>query len=112
MTTYGIRIYADARDRVGCWLESFDPDEHEPGVPFPTGSVTVTTNPLRALRFVDKLDAFAFWQTQSSVTPLRPDGRANRPLTAFTVSIEPLEDTDGDQDDPEAQDDQGAEDQP
>ena len=41
-----------------------------------------------ALRFEDHRAAFEYWRRQSTVRPLRADGRPNRPLTAFTVEIQ------------------------
>lgn len=45
-----------------------------------------------ALRFDDQREALVFWRQQSKVRPVRDDGQPNRPLTALTVSIEPLPD--------------------
>jgi len=44
-----------------------------------------------AQRFADKSAAFDFWQRQSRLRPKRPDGKDNRPLTAYTVEIEEVE---------------------
>lgn len=51
------------------------------------GKADWTTNPNKAKRFADKAEAFEYWQTQSKTHPTRPDGRPNRPLTAYTVEI-------------------------
>ena len=40
-----------------------------------------------AKRFPNPAAASAYWQTQSTTTPLRLDGKPNRPLTASTVEI-------------------------
>jgi hypothetical protein len=69
----------------GQWLKSFDPDAHAG-----RGDAVFTDRIEHALKFASKVDAMAFWNTQSKVRPLRPDGRPNKPLTAFTVEIETL----------------------
>lgn len=71
------------------YLKSFDPDVQGPDKPYPTGDLTVTLNPAHARRFETKGECFALWKLQSTVCPLRPDGRPNRPLSAYTISIEP-----------------------
>ena len=44
-----------------------------------------------AISFETQGEAIKYVCRQSEVRPLRDDGRPNRPLTAFTVSIEPVE---------------------
>ena len=80
MNDYGIRIVG-----VG-WLKYYDPDAGG-GV----GMISATTDPAEALRFPDKASAWACWQQQSTVRPLRADGTPNQPLTFYTVSIERLD---------------------
>ena len=53
------------------------------------GSFFFTTEPHDAKRFADNGEAFEFWRRQSTTRPRRPDGKPNRPMTAYTVSIEP-----------------------
>jgi len=53
-----------------------------------------TDKPEHAMRFKTLRDAMEFWRTQSTVKPLRPDGKPNRPLTASTISVFKLEQTD------------------
>lgn len=69
------------------WVTRFDPDVHAPGVPYPTGDGACSLDPRQALRFATIDDAFAFWRQRSTVTPTRPDGRPNRPLTVFMVTF-------------------------
>jgi hypothetical protein len=93
MTAYGIKILAGPAflaPMVGDWLEAFDYDEHAPGRPYPTGSGTSTDDPARAMRFESTLEAWEAWRRPSTVTPVRPDGKPNRPMTVFTISVEPL----------------------
>lgn len=52
------------------------------------GSARLTLVASEALAFPSMQEAFAFWRQQSTRRPLRPDGRPNRPLTAYTVEFE------------------------
>ena len=74
----------------GAYIKSFDPDEHAPGMPYPTGLVDVTKHRREALHFATAGDALAFICQQSKSVPLRPDGKPNRPLSALTLLIEPV----------------------
>jgi hypothetical protein len=38
--------------------------------------------------FPDTRAALEYWKRQSHTVPLRPDGKPNRPLTAYSVSVE------------------------
>lgn len=67
----------------GQYLCYYDPDAFDGG-----GSAEFTTEIINAKRFDSINKALDFWRKQSSVKPLRSDGRPNRPLTAFSVSIE------------------------
>ena len=42
----------------------------------------------KALRFETFTDAATAWKTQSKKRPFRDDGEPNRPLTAYSVTIE------------------------
>lgn len=48
-----------------------------------------TANPAAAAGFPSVVEALEFWKTVDPRRPVRPDGQPNRPLTAFTVSVEP-----------------------
>lgn len=54
------------------------------------GSVVTTSNLDEAVRFADAGAALEFWQRQSTVRPVRPDGKPNRPLTSYHVEVAPL----------------------
>ena len=65
-----------------CYLKAYDPDAHAG-----RGAVESTSWLSRALKFQTREEAFEFWRQPSTVQPLRADGKPNRPLTAFTVTI-------------------------
>ena len=68
------------------YLQDFDPDRHDG-----RGEIGTTRDRGKAMRFANAGEALETWRRPSEVRPLRPDGKPNRPLTAFTVEIEPLE---------------------
>jgi len=53
------------------------------------GAVTGTYDRAKAVQFATAAEAIAYWQAVSGVRPVRPDGQPNRPLTAYTVVVEP-----------------------
>jgi hypothetical protein len=54
------------------------------------GYVKFTTSLHDAMTFPTKGAAWEYWRSQSRTVPLRPDGKPNRPLTAYHVWIEEL----------------------
>lgn len=58
---------------------------------YPCGFALWTKNVDEAMKFDSPVEAWEFWKQQSTLVPLRPDGEPNRPLTFFSVSVEPLE---------------------
>lgn len=90
-TAFGILVLNAPFDRGGYpldpprWVTEFDADAFEG-----RGDMASHADPRKALRFPTAAEAFAFWRTQSTVRPLRDDGRPNRPLTACTVTIEEI----------------------
>jgi hypothetical protein len=86
MTDDGYVLYLPDQ---GGWLAEYDPDGGDPKVAYPTGTYAVTSELAHALRFPDAAGALACWQRQSLRTPLRPDGKPNRPLSALTVVVQP-----------------------
>lgn len=54
------------------------------------GMIAFTIEREQALAFDTFAEAMECWKRQSTVRPLRDDGRPNRPLTAFTC--QPVED--------------------
>jgi len=70
---------------LGQYVESFDPDGNDG-----RGELKVTRDRQSAKVFKNPGDAIRYWKQQSTVQPLRPDGKENRPLTAWTVATEAL----------------------
>ena len=69
------------------WLRALDVDAFA-GL----GHVTITHDRRKAMRFANVGEAWECWRRQSALVPLRPDGKPNRPLTAFTVTFDEIED--------------------
>lgn len=69
----------------GPYLMSYDPDGHD-GI----GDIVWTWDLVDAMYFADAIAALTTYRMQSTVCPRRDDGKPNRPLTAFTVSMEPI----------------------
>ena len=55
------------------------------------GYAAFTSDVAQAMTFPSLQEALEYWRRPSTVTPLRPDGRPNRPLTAYTVELQPIE---------------------
>jgi hypothetical protein len=89
MSAYGIRML-NGDGSSGQWLTFYDPDGGDQTLAYPTGDSKWSEQPARALRFDSIGDAVTYWRQQSTRTPFRPDGKPNRPLSALTISIEPL----------------------
>jgi hypothetical protein len=70
-------------DVTGQWLKSYDPEAHDG-----QGWAEWTDDPAQARVFPSRMAAFEAWRAVPRARPLRADGRMNRPLTAFTVTIE------------------------
>jgi hypothetical protein len=65
------------------YLKSFDVDANGG-----RGQIALTARTRDAMKFSGPGEAMATWRTQSKVLPLRPDGKPNRPLTAYHAQIE------------------------
>ena len=65
------------------YIKEFYPDTDELGL----GELVTTRDLGEAKQFASTEEAMEFWQQQSKRVPLRPDGRPNKPLTAYTVEI-------------------------
>ena len=64
----------------GQYLVSYDVEAHDG-----RGTAEFSESLYEAMRFPTAMAAILAWKTQSTVCPLREDGRPNRPLTAFTM---------------------------
>ena len=76
-------------DRTARWLKRFDPDAYDG-----RGLVEWTRDIREALKFPDYIAAKDYYIQQSTVRPLCDDGKPNRPLTGYTISLEDREDLD------------------
>jgi hypothetical protein len=67
----------------GQYVESYTPDGNEG-----RGRLVLTPHVQAAKRYTGHGAALAEWKRVSATHPTRPDGKPNRPMTAFTVRIE------------------------
>jgi hypothetical protein len=70
---------------IGNYLEWSDPNAN-----FGKGDDRWTPDPAKAKRFPTRDAAMECWRARSTLVPTRPDGRPNRPMTAYSVSAEEL----------------------
>jgi hypothetical protein len=68
------------------FLKSFDVDANDG-----RGEIVITDELSDAKLFDTFENAANVWKQQSAVKPFRPDGKANRPLTAYTVEFVQIE---------------------
>lgn len=45
----------------------------------------------QAKKFKSFEEAMACWKAQSTLVPFRPDGKPNRPMTAYSITVEKIE---------------------
>lgn len=69
-------------EHEGRYVSRYDINAHDG-----RGQVWTTDNPREAIHFMTPVRAMRFYQRVSTVKPTREDGKPNRPLTAFTVSV-------------------------
>jgi hypothetical protein len=67
---------------AGQFLKSYDPEAHQG-----RGDAEWTRDLQQAMVFPSQLAAWATWSLVPVSRPRRPDGRFNKPLTAFTIEI-------------------------
>ena len=72
----------NGKPKPGQFLAHFDPEAMD-GM----GVAEFTDDRDQAMHFSATATAFEFWRTQSRTCPLRPDGKPNRPLTAFSMTV-------------------------
>lgn len=83
----GTITHGDDSAPYGQWLLSYDPEAYDGH-----GWAEWTDEPSYARGFVSTAEALAFYQAVPMALPVREDGKPNRPLLAFTVSVERLPD--------------------
>lgn len=71
----------------GHYLKSYDPEAFDG-----RGDAEFTTTRSEAMRFSDAGEALELWRAVPKSRPVRPDGKPNRPLTAFSVMTEAADD--------------------
>jgi len=71
---------------IGQYLKSYDPNAHGG-----RGTAEWTVDIAKAMVFPNPTALLRFWKQISKVQPIRPDGKPNRPLTAFSILVEPSE---------------------
>jgi hypothetical protein len=67
---------------IGRWLKAHDPDMYDG-----SGWTEWTDDVHFARRFPSAAAALDYWRRQSTVRPLRADGKPNRPLTGYRVDV-------------------------
>ncbi len=67
----------------GTYLQDFDPDAMDGA-----GVAHWTSDKALAKRYADTAAAMTEWKRPSTIKPLRPDGKPNRPLTAYSITFE------------------------
>lgn len=88
-TGYVIRA-EDPETVSGEFLQFYDPDIRCIDDPRVTGYAKWTKNPLMAIVYKSRASAMAEWLRVSRTVPLRSDGKPNRPLSYFTITVLPL----------------------
>ena len=84
---YGMFIRTDAfGTEINQWLKAFNHEAHDG-----RGTVEMTPDPAQAMTFDNAMAVLECWRSVSETRPFRPDGKPNRPLTAFSVEPRPLE---------------------
>lgn len=79
-----MKIWADAYGKVisgPCFLKEYDAD-----VDGYNGAIEFTDSIEDAMKFADFAAVMACWKRVSNTVPVRPDGKPNRPLSAFSIS--------------------------
>jgi len=80
----GIARHPGRRNPAGQYLRAYDPEAHDG-----QGEARWTADPAKAMVFPSKPAAWALYTAVPTARPTRPDGQPNRPLCAFSISIEP-----------------------
>jgi hypothetical protein len=83
----GMHTGPGAVPEPGQYLVEADVEAHDG-----RGAATWSTDPDEAKHFANAGDAFTYWRQQSTLRPLRDDGKPNRPLTSCSVEVTKLGD--------------------
>ena len=77
----------------GQYVVEFDPcrDGVEPLSGMSMMAHLVTTPDIERAAKFDTIEAFELWRSVDTRAPTRPDGKPNRPFTAFTVAFDQYE---------------------
>jgi hypothetical protein len=87
MIEYVIVNMGHATDDIvdsGQYLAMYEPEAYD-GM----GSVVWTEDIGQAIKFDDLAQVFAVWKAVPKNRPKRPDGKWNRPLTAYHIEVRP-----------------------
>lgn len=77
----------------GRFLKNYDPDWQPEGYRGPqSGRAEWTDNVHEAMHFPNQIAAYRCYMATSKTAPRRPDGKPNRPLTAYSILCAPLRD--------------------
>jgi hypothetical protein len=77
-----MQIFDPAKPDEVLYLQAYDPDRNRYA-----GHIELTPHKAQAMQFADFSRATEVWRQTSRTMPTRPDGRPNRPLTAFSASF-------------------------
>jgi hypothetical protein len=77
---------AQLADSTRLYLRDYDPHTARD-----SSDVVLTPDIEHAKRFADAGAALTCWNTLSEIVPLRYDRRPNKPLTAYTITMESVE---------------------
>ena len=72
-------------DEVPVYLRAYDVNAHDG-----RGSVAMTRDIAEARTWCTQHEVMLAWLAQSTSKPLRPDGKPNRPLTAYSMHAVPV----------------------
>jgi hypothetical protein len=80
----------EPHELAGQYVVSYDPEYHLPDGGYDGGDLVCTPNAEEAMRFESVDAAIKLWQSGPTCEchRLEPDGRPNKPLTAFDASVE------------------------
>jgi len=73
----------------GHYYVSYDPEFHAPDGSYDGGLLETSSDPAQAYQFRDAGEAFLAWKQGPTCTchRLRQDGKPQRPLTQFTITL-------------------------